>query len=120
MDWQSIYEHLKAAGFDVYALGQHQGVCAKPYIVLRANGIYQGLGIEQVLYELLLYYPADYYYRFEEYISRVKKAMNLIYPQVKLVDPETPHYLDPDVMGFMTSLTYGIKKISEINRMRKE
>lgn len=116
MNWKDIYDHLKTNGFEVYALGQHQGLCSEPYIVLRANGLYQGIGAEQALYELLLYYPADYYYRFEPFICHVKQAMNQLYPRLKLVDPESPHYLDSDVMGFMTSITYGTVNISEINR----
>ena len=117
MDWKQIYDHLNESGFDVYSLGQHQGVCTKPYIVLRSNGAYQGIGVEQALYELLLYYPVAYYYRFEDYIKEAKQAMNKLYPAIKLIDPETVHYLDPDVKGYMTSLTYGTTKISETNRI---
>ena len=117
MDWKQIYTHLKESGFDVYPLGQHKGECTKPYLVLRANGAYRGINAEQALYELLLYYPADFYYQFEDYISEVKRVMNELYPALKLIEPETIHYLDPDVNGFMTSLTYGVIKTPKINRI---
>lgn len=117
MDWKSIQRHLVGQGFESYALGQHKGECKEPYIVLRNNGSMLGISAEQALYELLLYYPANRYSQFEEYIEKVKAAMNLLYPALKLVEPESTHYLDPDVQGYMTSLTYGVIKKSTINRI---
>lgn len=117
MNWQAIFQHLQEQGFDVYALGQHKGVCGSPYIVLRNNGTTLGRGAEQALYELLLYMPADRISEFEDYIRKVKLAMNRLYPALKLVIPEDIHYLDEEARGCMTSLTYGVVKKSEINRL---
>ena len=108
---------MQEQGFDVYALGQHKGVCGSPYIVLRNNGTTLGRGAEQALYELLLYMPADRISEFEDYIRKVKLAMNRLYPALKLVIPEDIHYLDEEVRGCMTSLTYGVVKKSEINQL---
>ena len=33
-----IYKHLKNNGFDVYSIGQHEGICTNPYIVVKENG----------------------------------------------------------------------------------
>ena len=55
---------------------------------------------------------------FEDFIREVKRAMNLLYPALKLVIPEDIHYLDKEVRGCMTSLTYGVVKKSEINQMK--
>lgn len=88
MNWQTIFRHLQEQGFDVYALGQHKGVCTSPYIVLRNNGTTLGRGAEQALYELLLYMPVDRMSGFEDFIREVKRAMNLLYPALKLVIPE--------------------------------
>lgn len=118
MNWQTIFRHLQEQGFDVYALGQHKGVCTSPYIVLRNNGTTLGRGAEQALYELLLYMPVDRMSGFEDFIREVKRAMNLLYPALKLVIPEDIHYLDEEVRGCMTSLTYGVVKKSEINQMK--
>lgn len=117
MNWQAIFQHLQEQGFDVYALGQHKGVCGSPYIVLRNNGTTLVRGVEQALYELLLYMPADRISEFEDYIRKVKLTMNRLYPALKLVIPEDIHYLDEEVRGCMTSLTYGVVKKSEINRL---
>ena len=32
-----IYKHLKNNGFDVYSIGQHEGICTNPYIVVKEN-----------------------------------------------------------------------------------
>lgn len=117
MNWQVIFQHLQEQGFDVYALGQHKGVCISPYIVLRNNGTTLVRGAEQALYELLLYMPVDRLSEFEDYIRKVKLAMNQLYPALKLVVPEDIHYLDEEVRGIMTSLTYGVVKKSEINQL---
>ena len=33
-----IYKHLKNNGFDVYSIGQHEGICTNHYIVVKHNG----------------------------------------------------------------------------------
>ena len=36
--FKEIYKHLKDIGFDVYSIGQHEGICTKPYLVIKENG----------------------------------------------------------------------------------
>ena len=117
MDWQQIYQHLQDGGFDVYALGQHQGRCTAPYIVLRNNGCTRPGALELGLYELLLYCPVDQYSRFEKFIQAVQARMNQLFPAAKLVDGPGIHYLDPDVLGYMTSLTYQCPRVTHLNEI---
>ena len=119
-NWQAIYKHLENKGYKVYSLGQHSGQCDSPYIVLRNEGSAPRKGVELPTYELLLYYPFNQYSEFEGYIESVKECMNDLYPSVWLMDGPGPHYLDPDVNGYMTNLVYqGLRK-SKINRLGKE
>ena len=78
MNWKTIFMHLSANGYQVYSLGQHQGTCAEPYIVLRNNGSSIQYSTEIQEYEILLYYPINRYSEFEEYIDRVKACMNAL------------------------------------------
>ena len=117
MNWETICLHLKKNGFEVYSLGQHQGKCLTPYLVLRDNGKTRRLGIEKTEFEVLLYYPADHYSEFSGYIDRVKCAMNELYPCLILKEDEQPHYLDAQVDGYMTSLIYQGTKVSKVNRI---
>ena len=84
--------------------------------MLRNNGTTLGRGAEQALYELLLYMPADRISGFEDFIREVKLAMNQLYPALKLVIPEDIHYLDKEVRGCMTSLTYGVVKNQRLTK----
>lgn len=117
MNWKTLFHYLESKGFNVFALGQHEGDCTSEYIVLRNNGILAGPGKERREYELLLYFPADRYSEFESYINRVKETMNLLFPGVQLIDQETPHYLDKEVMAYMTSLIYGVIAPSSTNKL---
>ena len=117
MDWQAIYEHLKQGGFDVYSLGQHRGECKKLYIVLRNNGCTRPGALELGLYELLLYYPLNWYSRFEGFIQNVETHMNKLFPAAKLVDGPSIHYLDESIQGYMTSLTYQCPRVTHLNEI---
>lgn len=119
MNYQDIYTHLKAAGFAVYSLGQHQGECVSPYIVLRNNGSTDALSMTGTEYELLLYYPVKQYSSFEDHIESVKQHMNRLFPALRLVDGPSAHYLDDDVKGYMTSLIYENFKLSKINQIER-
>lgn len=115
--WKEIFKNLKQGGFEVYPLGQHEGICKSPYLVLRNNGASHIRSIEAQEYEVLIYYPFERYSSFEEYIDKVKIIMNGMYPGVILMEDQQPHYPDEDVKAYMTSLIYRVPKISKINRI---
>lgn len=115
--WTEIFKHLEQSGYDVFSLGQHKGICESPYLVLRNNGAGQIRSIEAREYEILIYYPIEHYSGFEGYIKKVKDSMNRLYPIVKLVDDQQPHYPDDDARAYMTSLIYRVPNISKINRI---
>lgn len=117
MKWKDIYRHLIAGGFSVYSLGQHEGECKYPYIVLRDNGVTRRQSIEVPEYELLLYYPMDHYSGFSDYIDSVKMSMNKLYPALRLVEDEQPHYPDSEKRAHMTSLIYRNSRVSKVNRI---
>ena len=117
MDWQQIFQHLEDGGFDVYALGQHQGGCTAPYIVLRNNGCTRPGALELGLYELLLYCPADQYRQFEAFIQAVEARMNQLFPRAKLVGGPGVHYLDDGVKGYMTNLIYQCPRVTHLNEI---
>ena len=52
-----IYKHLKKNGFDVYSIGQHEGICTNPYIVVKENGESEVIGTSLIndTVELLRY-----------------------------------------------------------------
>ena len=119
MVWAGIFRHLKDHGFEVYPLGKHKGECRSPYLVLRDNGIMRNRSIEVAECEVLLYYPEDRYSEFAEYIGSVKLVMNLLFPALRLVEDEQPHYQDTEVKAYTTGLIYRNSRISKVNRIMK-
>lgn len=119
MSWKTIYLHLRDSGYDTYPIGGHKGVCNSPYVVLRDNGAMLRQSLTGREYELLLYYPAGRYAEFEDYISGVKRTMNTLFPTLRLVDDEQPHYLDDDVKAYMTSLIYECYQQCNINKLER-
>ena len=61
--FKKTYEHLKYSGLDVYSIGQHKGLCEKPYIVIKENGLSEisGTSLTNDIIELLVYYPVGSY-----------------------------------------------------------
>lgn len=119
MNWKQIFDHLKAAGYKVYAVGGHTGECNEHYIVLRNNGETLNYSLEVPEYEVLMYCPVRKYVSFEDYIAGVKACLNELYPALRLVDSPYPHYLDNDVHAYMTSLIYQTQRIKTTNRITK-
>ena len=72
-----IYKHLKNNGFDVYSIGQHEGICTNPYIVVKENGESEivGTSLTNDTVELLIYYPVG---RYSELSSYKKRILNTI------------------------------------------
>ena len=68
-----IYKHLKNNGFDVYSIGQHEGICTNPYIVVKENGESEVAGTSLIndTVELLIYYPVGRYSELSSYKKRI-------------------------------------------------
>ena len=105
-----IYKHLKNSGFDVYSIGQHEGICTNPYIVVKENGESEivGTSLTNDIVELLIYYPVGTYSKLNEYKQSVLYTMKLLKGIRRVIDP-MPTIIDDDKKAYMTSFTY--KKI---------
>ena len=105
-----IYKHLKNNGFDVYSIGQHEGICTNPYTVVKENGESEVIGTSLIndTVELLIYYPVGTYSKLNEYKQSVLYTMKLLKGIRRVIDP-MPTIIDDDKKAYMTSFTY--KKI---------
>ena len=109
-----IYKHLKNSGFDVYSIGQHKGVCTKPYIVIKENGESEiaGTSLTNDIVELLIYYPMGAYSKLDEYRQSTLYNMKLL-KGVRRVIQAMPTIIDDDKKAYMTSFTYRKIKMKE-------
>ena len=109
-----IYKHLKDNGFDVYSIGQHRGICASPYIVIKENGESEiaGTSLTNDIVELLIYYPIGTYSKLNEYKQSTLYAMKLL-KGIRRVVEAMPTVIDDDKKAYMTSFTYRKIKTKE-------
>jgi hypothetical protein len=109
-----IYRHLKENGFDVYSIGQHQGICKSPYIVIKENGESEiiGTSLTNDIVELLIYYPIGTYSKLNEYKQSTLYSMKLLKGIRRVIEP-MPTIIDDDKKAYMTSFTYRKIKTKE-------
>ena len=109
-----IYKYLKNNGFDVYSIGQHEGICTNPYIVIKENGESEivGTSLYNDIVELLIYYPIGSYSKIDEYKQSILTKMNDLKGVRRVIDP-TPTIIDDDKKAYMTSFIYRRIKLKE-------
>lgn len=102
------YNHLKAAGVEVYFPGQKKGECKKPYTVVRDAGTspYTGYSSAITLYELLCYVPKDQYSTLQVYANTVKEVMKGLWPMLIPTRYESAPFYDDTVDAHMTYIQY--------------
>ena len=100
-----LYRYLKEKGFDVYSIGQHEGICSSPYLVIKENG-------ESDVAEILIYYPIGGYSSLSTYTNNLKLVMKEYKKLKRVIDP-MPTIIDDDKKAYMTSYTYKKIKVKE-------
>ena len=112
--FSELYIYLKEKGFDVYSIGQHQGTCSSPYLVIKENGESDVAGTSYIndLVEILVYYPIGRYSSLSSYTDKLKSEMN-VYKKLKRVIDPMPVIIDDDKKAYMTSYTYKKIKVKE-------
>ena len=109
-----LYTYLKEKGFDVYSIGQHQGTCSSPYLVIKENGESDIAGTSYINYavEILVYYPMGSYSLMGSYIDKLKREMSGFKALRRVLTP-MPIIIDDDKKAYMTSYTYKKIKMKE-------
>ena len=112
--FKKTYEHLKYSGLDVYSIGQHKGLCEKPYIVIKENGLSEisGTSLTNDIIELLVYYPVGSYTKLEEYKKLILSTMKSIKGFRRIIDP-APTVIDEHKKAYTTSYYYRKIKVKE-------
>lgn len=102
-----IYKHLKNNNIDVYSIGQHQGLCERPYVVIKENGTSDiaGKSLTNETVELLVYYPIGSYSKLGEYKQLILDKMKLK-NGIRRVVESSATVVDDDKKAYMTSFYY--------------
>jgi len=111
MFFRRIWEALEAGGFTPYSIGQHNGVCKSPYVVIKDDGQspYAGLPINNGLIDIIIFYPFGGYSEVEPYRDRVDRCLRSI-RELKPTHIITPIIIDDDKKAYTTSIKYQIRK----------
>ena len=109
-----LYRYLKEKGFDVYSIGQHEGICSSPYLVIKENGESDVAGTSYIndVAEILIYYPIGGYSSLSTYTNNLKLEMKKKKNLKRVIDP-MPTIIDDDKKAYMTSYTYKKIKVKE-------
>lgn len=101
-----IYDLLSLL-YPTYSVGQHDGVCLNPYLVVKFNGQdtsrYSDLGGWQVL-EVMVYTPDTSISRIDEILEQVKLA--LVSDRIECTNRITPDFHDTTVKAYMRSIQF--------------
>lgn len=108
--YELIYTTLTADGFDVYAPGQHEGICKQPYVVVKDGGgspFLTSLAYETV--DIMVYCPLAQYSKVKPYLYSVMQSLRAI-GQLKNTHVITPSFTDTDKKAHMMSVKYQVFK----------
>ena len=94
-----LFEYLQDNKIDVYFVGQHQGECKKPYVVLKDDGVNSSNGrVGKGYIDILFFIPENRFTKIKEFFSskikcKVCKFYSLIFIERNLKDRGNPVFL---------------------------
>lgn len=108
--WQIIFDVLKNNGIEVYPPATHNGVCTKPYVVVKKSGsssIY-GYSSRRDLYLFMIYVPRTEYSILGDYEAKVKAILDSppLYPMIMPTGNTEDDYYDDNMNAHLRMITY--------------
>ena len=108
--WQIIFDVLVENGIDVYPPATHNGVCTKPYVVLKKHGstkIY-GYSSRRDVYMFMIYVPRSEYSILSDYEAEVKAILDSppLYPMIMPTGDTEDDFYDDNINAHLRMITY--------------
>lgn len=107
-----IYDHLKAGGLNPYFIGQHEGDCKRPYVVIKEGSAIPSIPSNYVglkVIDMILYVPSSSFIELGKYEARVKESLrDLRY--LRRTGTETPSIPDDEKKAYTKSIEYIIQR----------
>lgn len=108
-----MYKHLSRFltenNIKNYSIGQHQGKCTSPFVVISDEGE-RGISGYSITYkeiDLILVYPLGKYSQIDDYIENVKNTMKN-YKRGKWTREQSDIIIDKEKEAYIVALTYRI------------
>lgn len=106
------YLHKKEEGIEPFFIGQHQGLCEKPFVIIKENEQIPTLGTTktgQKIIDFIVFVPLNSYIELEECMKKVRSTLKEI-TYLRKTGIETPAIVDDDKKAYTTSIEYVIQK----------
>ena len=108
-----MYKHLSRFltenNIKNYSIGQHQGKCTSPFIIISDEGE-RGISGYSITYkeiDLILVYPLGKYSQIDDYIENIKNIMKN-YRRGKWTREQSDIIIDKEKEAYIVALTYRI------------
>ena len=108
-----MYKHLSRFltenNIKNYSIGQHQGKCTSPFVVISDEGE-RGISGYTITYkeiDLILVYPLGKYSQIDDYIENIKNVMK-DYKRGKWTREQSDIIIDKEKEAYIVALTYRI------------
>lgn len=110
--WKIIFDKLEEEGLNPYAPGQHEGLCKKPYCVIKEGTQIPSLQsnrLGQKTIDIIVFVPINSYLSLEPYMKSIRAALKGL-PNLRKTGFETPAIPDNDKKAYTASIEYVIMK----------
>lgn len=110
--WQKLFLYLKDLGYKVYSIGQHEGLCTEPYIVLKQNGQYgnDGAITGYGIIDVIAFYPLGSYSKIERFKNKLLEDLKK-FSNIKFTGEITPDIVDDSKKAYTFSTKLQIHKL---------
>lgn len=109
---KEIYNKLKEKTLNPYFIGQHEGLCDKPFLVIKeGNQIpsIQSNKTGQKIIDIIVFVPLNSYIALDPYMKQIRLALKEL-SYLRKTGLETPAITDDDKKAYTTSIEYVIQK----------
>lgn len=110
--WKTIFDKLKEKGLNPYPPGKHEGLCDKPYCVVKEGTqipSIQSNRVGQRVIDIIVFVPLSSYIALDPYLKQIRSALKEL-PNLRKTGFETPAVTDDDKKAYTTSIEYVIIK----------
>ena len=107
--YRHLSRYLTENNIKNYSIGQHNGKCTSPFVIISDEGE-KGISGYSITYreiDLILLYPLGKYSQLEDYIEEVKGVMSN-YKRGKWTKEMSDIIIEQDKEAYMVALTYRV------------
>lgn len=110
--WATIFNKLKEKNLNPYPPGKHEGLCVKPYCVVKEGTqipSIQSNRLGQKVIDIIVFVPVSSYIAIDPYIKSIRSALKEL-TNIRKTGFETPAITDNNKKAYTTSIEYVIIK----------